>query len=123
MATSNNMLTLLPTVKCPPAGCIGHTIMLRANHFDITIINNIKIQRYNINIERDNLPRFINHIIFRSFMNTHNYIFANVKAVYDGKNNFYTNKKLPIECVHGIQLEVVVFGMYILLIMYNVYIK
>lgn len=106
--------TLTPAViqfQCPRRpnhGSEGRPILLRANHFKVTIPGGF-IHYYNIDIQPDKCPRKVNREIVNTMVESFGKIFNGVKPVYDGKKSMYTKDPLPIG--HDrIELEVVMPG-------------
>jgi len=73
----------------------GKTIKLRSNHFEITIPQGY-ICHYHISIQPDKCPRVVNRKIFETMVQANEKIFGNFIPVFDGRNNLFTRKPLPI---------------------------
>jgi len=79
----------------PNLGREGRPIMLRANHFQISMPRGY-IHHYLINIQPDKCPRKVNRDIIETMVHAYGKIFNNLKPVFDGRNNMYTREPLPI---------------------------
>jgi len=79
----------------PNLGREGRLIMLRANHFQISMPRGY-IHHYLINIQPDKCPRKVNRDIIETMVHAYGKIFNNLKPVFDGRNNMYTREPLPI---------------------------
>ncbi|XP_076246851.1 protein argonaute-1 isoform X2 [Calliopsis andreniformis] len=101
----------LPTFSCPrrpDIGREGRTIMLKANHFQITMPRGY-VHHYDINIQPDKCPRKVNREIIETMVHAYSKIFGTLKPVFDGRNNLYTRDPLPIG-TDKIELEVTLPG-------------
>ncbi|XP_047533189.1 protein argonaute-2 isoform X1 [Vanessa atalanta] len=88
----------LPVLTCPRRPNLGHEgrpIMLRANHFQISMPRGF-VHHYDVNIQPDKCPRKVNREIVESMVRNYNKIFGALKPVFDGRNNLYTRDPLPI---------------------------
>lgn len=79
----------------PNLGLKGCPIVLRANHFQISMPRGF-VHHYNIYIQPDNCPRMVNHEIICAMVSAYSQVFGSVRPVYDGRNNFFTKDPLPI---------------------------
>lgn len=94
--------------KRPNFGVSGRTIMLRANHFQITIPRGF-LHHYDVSITPDKCPRKINREIIETMVQCYIKIFGNTKPVFDGRKNMYTREDLPIGW-EKVELEVTLPG-------------
>ncbi|XP_018899039.1 protein argonaute-2 isoform X2 [Bemisia tabaci] len=88
----------LPIFNCPRRpnlGREGRPIVLRANHFQITMPRGF-IHHYDINIQPDKCPRKVNREIIETMVHAYSKLFSNLKPVFDGRSNLYTRDPLPI---------------------------
>ncbi|XP_055694608.1 protein argonaute-2-like isoform X3 [Lutzomyia longipalpis] len=88
----------LPVFTCPRRpnlGREGRPILLRANHFQITMPRGY-VHHYDINIQPDKCPRKVNREIIETMVHAYSKIFGVLKPVFDGRNNLYTRDPLPI---------------------------
>uniref|UniRef100_A0A0N5B1V8 Protein argonaute-1 n=1 Tax=Strongyloides papillosus TaxID=174720 RepID=A0A0N5B1V8_STREA len=92
----------------PDHGSQGREILLRANHFKVSIPGG-EVQYYQVEITPEKCPRKVNRDVVKSLINTYPHIFNSTLPVYDGKKNMYTRKKLQIPG-DDIELEVNVPG-------------
>ena len=79
----------------PNIGREGRAILLRANHFQITMPRGY-IHHYHIAISPDKCPRKVNRDIIATMVNAYNRIFGTRKPVFDGRSNLYVREPLPI---------------------------
>ncbi|XP_059051135.1 protein argonaute-2 isoform X4 [Achroia grisella] len=101
----------LPVLTCPRRPNLGHEgrpIMLRANHFQITMPRGF-VHHYDVNIQPDKCPRKVNREIVETMVHAYNKIFGALKPVFDGRNNLYTRDPLPIGN-DRVELEVILPG-------------
>ncbi|XP_013197150.1 protein argonaute-2 [Amyelois transitella] len=101
----------LPVLTCPRRPNLGHEgrpIMLRANHFQITMPRGF-VHHYDVNIQPDKCPRKVNREIVETMVHCYNKIFGALKPVFDGRNNLYTRDPLPIGN-DRVELEVILPG-------------
>ncbi|XP_039756477.1 protein argonaute-2 isoform X4 [Pararge aegeria] len=101
----------LPVLTCPRRPNLGHEgrpIMLRANHFQISMPRGF-VHHYDVNIQPDKCPRKVNREIVETMVNSYNKIFGALKPVFDGRNNLYTRDPLPIGN-DRVELEVILPG-------------
>uniref|UniRef100_A0A2A4JYG3 Protein argonaute-1 n=1 Tax=Heliothis virescens TaxID=7102 RepID=A0A2A4JYG3_HELVI len=104
-------LAELPTLTCPRRPNLGHEgrpIMLRANHFQISMPRGF-VHHYDVNIQPDKCPRKVNREIVETMVHCYNKIFGALKPVFDGRNNLYTRDPLPIGN-DKVELEVILPG-------------
>ncbi|XP_037914677.1 protein argonaute-2 isoform X3 [Hermetia illucens] len=88
----------LPVFTCPRRpnlGREGRPIVLRANHFQVTMPRGF-VHHYDINIQPDKCPRKVNREIIETMVHAYSKIFGVLKPVFDGRNNLYTRDPLPI---------------------------
>ncbi|KAL0268325.1 UNVERIFIED_CONTAM: hypothetical protein PYX00_010313 [Menopon gallinae] len=88
----------LPTFSCPRRpniGREGRPIMLRANHFQISMPRGY-VHHYDVNIQPDKCPRKVNREIIETMVHAYSKIFGSLKPVFDGRQNLYTRDPLPI---------------------------
>ncbi|XP_073992887.1 protein argonaute-1 isoform X1 [Rhodnius prolixus] len=88
----------LPMFTCPRRpnlGREGRPIVLRANHFQITMPRGF-VHHYEISIQPDKCPRKVNREIIETMVHAYSKIFGNLKPVFDGRSNLYTRDPLPI---------------------------
>jgi len=88
----------LPMFVCPRRpnlGREGRPIMLRANHFQISMPRGF-IHHYDISIQPDKCPRKVNREIIETMVHAYGKIFSTLKPVFDGRSNLYTRDPLPI---------------------------
>ncbi|KAK4018333.1 protein argonaute-2-like isoform X4 [Daphnia pulex] len=88
----------LPMFVCPRRpnlGREGRPIMLRANHFQISMPRGY-IHHYDISIQPDKCPRKVNREIIETMVHAYSKIFGALKPVFDGRSNLYTRDPLPI---------------------------
>lgn len=92
-------VSLTPTVftcpRRPNLGREGRPIVLRANHFQITMPRGF-VHHYEISIQPDKCPRKVNREIIETMVHAYSKIFGNLKPVFDGRSNLYTRDPLPI---------------------------
>nr|AID68365.1 argonaute 1 [Samia ricini] len=101
----------LPVLTCPRRPNLGHEgrpIMLRANHFQISMPRGF-VHHYDVNIQPDKCPRKVNREIVETMVHSYNKIFGALKPVFDGRNNLYTRDPLPIG-TDRVELEVILPG-------------
>ncbi|XP_045780095.1 protein argonaute-2 isoform X2 [Maniola jurtina] len=101
----------LPVLTCPRRPNLGHEgrpIMLRANHFQISMPRGF-VHHYDVNIQPDKCPRKVNREIVETMVHCYNKIFGALKPVFDGRNNLYTRDPLPIGN-DRVELEVILPG-------------
>ncbi|NP_001095931.1 protein argonaute-2 [Bombyx mandarina] len=101
----------LPVLTCPRRPNLGHEgrpIMLRANHFQISMPRGF-VHHYDVNIQPDKCPRKVNREIVETMVHCYNKIFGALKPVFDGRNNLYTRDPLPIGN-DRMELEVILPG-------------
>jgi len=104
-------LTDAPTFVCPRRpniGRDGRPILLRANHFQISMPRGY-INHYQISIQPDKCPRKVNRDIIETMVQAYGRIFGTRKPVFDGRNNMYTRDPLPIGN-DAVELEVTLPG-------------
>ncbi|CRL08434.1 CLUMA_CG021398, isoform B [Clunio marinus] len=88
----------LPVFTCPRRpnlGREGRPILLRANHFQISMPRGF-VHHYDINIQPDKCPRKVNREIIETMVHAYSKIFGVLKPVFDGRSNLYTRDPLPI---------------------------
>lgn len=88
----------MPVFTCPRRpnlGREGRPIVLRANHFQVTMPRGF-VHHYDINIQPDKCPRKVNREIIETMVQAYSKIFGVLKPVFDGRNNLYTRDPLPI---------------------------
>lgn len=88
----------IPAFTCPRRpnlGREGRPIVLRANHFQISMPRGY-VHHYDINIQPDKCPRKVNREIIETMVHAYTKIFGVLKPVFDGRNNLYTRDPLPI---------------------------
>uniref|UniRef100_A0A8D8UB55 Protein argonaute-1 n=1 Tax=Cacopsylla melanoneura TaxID=428564 RepID=A0A8D8UB55_9HEMI len=88
----------LPMFNCPRRpnlGREGRPIVLRANHFQISMPRGF-VHHYEIQIQPDKCPRKVNREIIETMVHAYSKIFGALKPVFDGRNNLYTRDPLPI---------------------------
>lgn len=88
----------LPVFTCPRRpnlGREGRPIVLRANHFQISMPRGF-VHHYDISIQPDKCPRKVNREIIETMVHAYSKIFGVLKPVFDGRNNLYTRDPLPI---------------------------
>ncbi|CAG9135201.1 unnamed protein product [Plutella xylostella] len=101
----------LPVLTCPRRPNLGHEgrpIMLRANHFQISMPRGF-VHHYDVTIQPDKCPRKVNREIVETMVHCYNKIFGALKPVFDGRNNLYTRDPLPIGN-DRVELEVILPG-------------
>ncbi|KAH7725206.1 argonaute 2 [Aphelenchoides avenae] len=101
----------VPQFQCPKRpnhGAEGRAIVLRANHFKVSMPGGV-IQYYNIDIQPDKCPRKVNREIVNTMIESFTKIFQGIRPVYDGKKSMYTREPLPIGR-ERVELEVVMPG-------------
>ncbi|CAK1540116.1 unnamed protein product [Leptosia nina] len=121
VATATGVLSLVSPVAPPPdmpdvltcprrpnLGHEGRPIMLRANHFQISMPRGY-VHHYDVNIQPDKCPRKVNREIVDTMVKSYNKIFGALKPVFDGRNNLYTRDPLPIGN-DRVELEVILPG-------------
>merc|ERR1719322_1094342 len=91
----NGSQPLFACPRRPNLGREGRPIMLRANHFQISMPRGY-IHHYLISIQPDKCPRKVNRDIIETMVHAYGKIFNNLKPVFDGRNNMYTRDPLPI---------------------------
>ncbi|OQR70150.1 protein argonaute-2-like [Tropilaelaps mercedesae] len=92
----------------PNVGTEGRPIMLRANHFQITMPRGY-LHHYDVTITPDKCPRKVNREIIETMVQSCSKIFSNQKPVFDGRKNMYTRDDLPIG-KDKVELEVTLPG-------------
>lgn len=88
----------LPMFNCPRRpnlGREGRPIVLRANHFQISMPRGF-VHHYEIQIQPDKCPRKVNREIIETMVHAYSKIFTTLKPVFDGRSNLYTRDPLPI---------------------------
>merc|ERR1740128_372709 len=87
-----------PLFNCPRRpnlGREGRSIVLRANHFQISMPRGF-IHHYHVSIVPDKCPRRVNREIIQTMVHAYSKIFGNLKPVFDGRSNLYVRDPLPI---------------------------
>jgi eukaryotic translation initiation factor 2C len=79
----------------PNLGREGRPILLKANHFQITMPRGF-VHHYDVNIQPDKCPRKVNREIIETMVQAYSKLFGQIKPVFDGRNNLYTRDPLPI---------------------------
>ncbi|KAF1767636.1 hypothetical protein GCK72_007595 [Caenorhabditis remanei] len=82
--------------KRPNYGRIGREIILRTNYYRMKIVAE-KVQHYSVEMSTTMCSRKTNREIFTRFLATYPDHFADMHPVYDGKENMYTKKLLPLD--------------------------
>uniref|UniRef100_A0A914BUJ2 Protein argonaute-1 n=1 Tax=Acrobeloides nanus TaxID=290746 RepID=A0A914BUJ2_9BILA len=95
--------------KRPNHGVEGRAIVLRANHFKVSIPGGT-IQYYQVDIQPDKCPRKVNREIVNTMVESFNKIFTNIRPVYDGKRSMYTREPIPGIGRDKVDVEVVMPG-------------
>lgn len=93
-----NNTSLFIVFNCPRRpnlGREGRPIVLRANHFQISMPRGY-VHHYDINIQPDKCPRKVNREIIETMVHAYSKLFGNLRPVFDGRNNLYTRDPLPI---------------------------
>lgn len=111
VATAPPAAADLPIFTCPRRpnlGREGRPIVLRANHFQISMPRGY-VHHYDINIQPDKCPRKVNREIIVTMVHAYSKIFGVLKPVFDGRNNLYTRDPLPIGN-DRLELEVILPG-------------
>ncbi|XP_037518539.2 protein argonaute-2 isoform X3 [Rhipicephalus sanguineus] len=88
----------LPQFSCPRrpnVGTEGRPILLRANHFQISMPRGF-LHHYDVTITPDKCPRKVNREIIETMVQSYSKIFGNQKPVFDGRKNMYTRDDLPL---------------------------
>lgn len=88
-------ITVFNCPRRPNLGREGRPIVLRANHFQISMPRGF-VHHYDINIQPDKCPRKVNREIIETMVHAYSKIFGTLKPVFDGRNNLYTRDPLPI---------------------------
>lgn len=104
--SENHSMFVAP--RRPNYGRNGYPILLRANHFQITMPRGF-LHHYDITITPDKCPRKINREIIETMVQAYNKLFSNIKPVFDGRKNMYTRDDLHIGR-DKIELEVTLPG-------------
>merc|ERR1719450_336305 len=100
-----------PLFNCPRRpnlGREGRSILLRANHFQISMPRGF-IHHYHVSIVPDKCPRRVNREIIQTMVHAYSKIFGNLKPVFDGRSNLYVRDPLPIGN-DQVELEVTLDG-------------
>merc|ERR1740128_423504 len=100
-----------PVFNCPRRpnlGREGRAILLRANHFQISMPRGF-IHHYHVSIVPDKCPRRVNREIIQTMVHAYSKIFGNLKPVFDGRSNLYVRDPLPIGN-DQVELEVTLDG-------------
>jgi hypothetical protein len=100
-----------PVFNCPRRpnlGREGRSILLRANHFQISMPRGF-IHHYHVSIVPDKCPRRVNREIIQTMVHAYSKIFGNLKPVFDGRSNLYVRDPLPIGN-DQVELEVTLDG-------------
>jgi len=109
--TIKNSLLLIKTVfncpRRPNLGREGRPIMLRANHFKISMRHDL-VDHYDVKIQPENCPKKTNREIIDIVINKYNELFGDLRPVFDGRKNLFTKDPLPIGR-DQIKLEVYIF--------------
>ncbi len=88
-----------PPIFSPPRrpnlGCEGQPILLKANHFPISLPRGF-IQHYVVSIQPDKCPRKVNREIVEVMVRGYSRVFGSARPVFDGKSNLYCSADLPI---------------------------
>ncbi|XP_022116640.1 protein argonaute-2 isoform X1 [Pieris rapae] len=108
VAPTPDMPDVLTCPRRPNLGHEGRPIMLRANHFQISMPRGF-VHHYDVNIQPDKCPRKVNRDIVDTMVHCYNKIFGTLKPVFDGRNNLYTRDPLPIGN-DRVELEVILPG-------------
>ncbi|XP_065303782.1 protein argonaute-2 isoform X2 [Dermacentor albipictus] len=88
----------LPQFSCPRrpnVGTEGRPILLRANHFQISMPRGF-LHHYDVTITPDKCPRKVNREIIETMVQSYSKIFGSQKPVFDGRKNMYTRDDLPL---------------------------
>ncbi|KAL5236624.1 hypothetical protein ACI65C_004034 [Semiaphis heraclei] len=88
----------IPVFNCPRRpnlGREGRPIMLRANHFKISMQRDL-VDHYDVKIEPEKCPQKINRKIIEILVNKYNDLFGDLRPVFDGRKNLFTKNPLPI---------------------------
>ncbi|XP_017147364.1 protein argonaute-2 isoform X2 [Drosophila miranda] len=93
--TTNPDMPVFTCPRRPNLGREGRPIVLRANHFQVTMPRGY-VHHYDINIQPDKCPRKVNREIIETMVQAYSKIFGVLKPVFDGRNNLYTRDPLPI---------------------------
>lgn len=93
--TAQPELPVFTSPRRPNLGREGRPIVLRANHFQVTMPRGY-VHHYDINIQPDKCPRKVNREIIETMVHAYSKIFGVLKPVFDGRNNLYTRDPLPI---------------------------
>lgn len=89
------VLVVFTCPRRPNLGREGRPIVLRANHFQITMPRGF-VHHYEVSIQPDKCPRKVNREIIETMVHAYSKIFGNLKPVFDGRSNLYTRDPLPI---------------------------
>ncbi|KAE8573837.1 Putative Argonaute 1 [Halyomorpha halys] len=92
---STQFVLVFTCPRRPNLGREGRPIVLRANHFQITMPRGF-VHHYEISIQPDKCPRKVNREIIETMVHAYSKIFGNLKPVFDGRSNLYTRDPLPI---------------------------
>lgn len=92
---NNLKIAVFNCPRRPNLGREGRPIVLRANHFQISMPRGF-VHHYDINIQPDKCPRKVNREIIETMVHAYSKIFGTLKPVFDGRNNLYTRDPLPI---------------------------
>ncbi|XP_078662873.1 protein argonaute-2-like isoform X3 [Branchiostoma floridae x Branchiostoma belcheri] len=92
----------------PDIGNHGRRILLRANHFKVSMPKG-DIHHYDVNIMPDKCPRRVNREIIEKMVQAYNRIFGDLRPVFDGRKNLYTRDPLPIG-TEKVELDVTLPG-------------
>lgn len=109
-AIKNSLLLIKTVFNCPRRpnlGREGRPIMLRANHFKISMQRDL-VDHYDVKIEPEKCPQKINRKIIEILVNKYNDLFGDLRPVFDGRKNLFTKNPLPIG-YDQIKLEVYIF--------------
>lgn len=95
---AGELSVVLPQFSCPRrpnVGTEGRPILLRANHFQISMPRGF-LHHYDVTITPDKCPRKVNREIIETMVQSYSKIFGSQKPVFDGRKNMYTRDDLPI---------------------------
>jgi eukaryotic translation initiation factor 2C len=92
---NTDVVPIFNSPRRPNVGMDGRPIVLRANHFQITMPRGF-LHHYEITITPDKCPRKINREIIETMVKSYSKFFPKHKPVFDGRKNMYTKEELQL---------------------------
>lgn len=93
---NTDVMPIFDSPRRPNIGMEGRPIVLRANHFQISMPRGF-LHHYEITITPDKCPRKINRQIMETVVQSYVKLFPKHKPVFDGRKNMYTKEELQFQ--------------------------